>query len=561
MLRELRIGNFAIIDQMTLSFGPGLNVLTGETGAGKSIITRAIGLLCGERASADLIRTDADEAEIQGLFEPDDAAAILAECGLPEAGEILVRRVIGAGGKGRVYVNGGMATAGLLARLGERLIHIYGQHEQALLLKPESHLSFLDEFGRLTALGARMASAYEAYRQARDRLDDLTKGAEERRQRLDLLRFQVDELRAAQPSAGEEQELHLERERRRHAEKLTVVYRQSEEALYSADESISSALGRIAAQLRDAARIDPALASEVDLLQQSIAQVEEVSAALRRSADRLEHDPERLEQIEERLALLSRLKRKYACEADDLVERFAALEEELHRFDASDVDLDALRKDVADKEEAAWIVARDLTRKRREAARRLQTRMVDELAALGMEGAVFRVEFEGPQEGNGETATLSATGADVLEFHLSANPGETPRPLARIASGGELSRIMLALKALTAGAGDVPTLIFDEVDTGIGGAVAEAVGKRLHALGRSRQVLSITHLAQIAALADHHLAVEKRITKGRTVSRAQMLDHEQRVREVARMLGGGVKAESEKYARRLLASVRDNARP
>ncbi len=284
-----------------------------------------------------------------------------------------------------------------------------------------------------------------------------------------------------------------------------------------------------------------------------------MSAALRRSADHLEHDPERLEQIDDRLALLSRLKRKYECEADELVERFAALEEELHRFDDADIDLDALRKQVAVQEEAARTVARELTRKRRDAARRLESRMADELAVLGMGGAVFRVEFAEQDEAKG--GVLGASGADIVEFHLSANPGEAPRPLARIASGGELSRIMLALKALTAGAGDVATLIFDEVDSGIGGAIAEAVGKRLHALGRSRQVLSITHLAQIAALADHHLGVEKRVAKGRTVSKAQLLDREQRVQEVARMLGGGEKAESEKYARRLLASVRPSARP
>jgi DNA repair protein RecN (Recombination protein N) len=235
---------------------------------------------------------------------------------------------------------------------------------------------------------------------------------------------------------------------------------------------------------------------------------------------------------------------------------------ELQRFDDADIDLDALRRHVGDREEAAWSVARELTRKRRDAARRLESRMVNELAVLGMEGAVFRVEFggnDGEKEGN--AGVLGPSGADALEFHLSANPGEAPRPLARIASGGELSRIMLALKALTAGAGDVATLIFDEVDSGIGGAVAEAVGKRLHALGRSRQVLSITHLPQIAALADHHLGVEKRVAKGRTVSTAQRLDREQRVQEVARMLGGGERAESEKYARRLLASARPSARP
>lgn len=551
MLRELRIANFAIIDAMTLTFGTGLNVLTGETGAGKSIITRAIGLLCGERASIDVIRTDAEEAEIQGLFESTEATAVLAACGLHESDEILVRRVIGRTGKGRAYVNGELATAALLTRLGERLIHIYGQHEQSLLLRPESHLDFLDELGRLGDRRAAMAVAHEAYRQARERLDALTKGVDELRQRLDLLRFQVDELRGAAPAPGEETALLADRERRRHAEKLTLVCRQSEEALYSNDDAIATVLGRVAAQLRDAARIDPMLTAEVELLQQSVTQIEEVSASLRHSADRLEHDPDRLEEIEERLALLSRLKRKYGCEADDLPTRLEAMEAELRLVDDAGVDVDALRRDVAQREAAAWEVARELRRKRRDAAKRLQSRMVDELAVLGMESAVFRVVFEE----NDDTATLGPRGADVVEFHLSANPGEAPKALARIASGGELSRIMLALKALTAGAGDVETLIFDEVDAGIGGAIAAAVGKRLRALGRSRQVLSITHLPQIAALADHHLVVEKRVVKGRTVSRVEQLEGDQRVREVARMLGGRGKADSEKYARRLLTAV------
>jgi DNA repair protein RecN (Recombination protein N) len=550
MLRELRISNFAIIDEMMLAFGKGLNVLTGETGAGKSIITRAIGLLCGERASADLIRTDADEAEIQGLFEPDEAGQILTASGLKEADEIIVRRLIGRSGKGRVYVNGEMATAALLGRLGERLIHIYGQHEQALLLRPESHLAFLDEFERLGGLRNRMAGAYDSYREARDRLDDLTKGADERRQRLDLLRFQIDELRSAAPVEGEDRDLLAERERRRHAEKLTLIYRQSEEALYSGDEAIVTMLGRVAAQLREAARIDAAVTTDVELLQQSVAQIEEASASLRRFADQLEHDPDRLDQIEERLALLSRLKRKYGCEADDLVGRLQTMESELRRYDSADVDVESLRKEVAEHEAAAWEVARELSRKRHEAAKRLQTRMTDELGVLGMDSAVFRVVF---QEGD-EAPALSASGADAIELYLSANAGEEPKPLARIASGGELSRIMLALKALTAGAGDVETLIFDEVDAGIGGSVADAVGKRLRNLGRSHQILSITHLPQIAALADHHLAVDKRVVKGRTVSRVQLLDGEQRVGEVARMLGGAGTADSERYARRLLAT-------
>jgi DNA repair protein RecN (Recombination protein N) len=560
MLQELRIINFAIIDELQLTFAPGMNVLTGETGAGKSIIMRAIALLCGERATTDVIRSDAEDAEIEGVFDlGDTGAAILDECGVTPADELLVRRVISRSGKGRVYVNGSLATAGLLGQLGSRLVHVYGQLEHALLLKPESHLELLDEFGKLTPERAQMASAYEAFRTVADRLAAVMADSDATRQRLELLRFQVKELRDAQLARGEETQLQQEREVQRHAEKLSHICHGSEEALYSGDEALTAGLARIAAQLRDAGRIDPTFLASAEALQQSAAQIEEVALELRHAAERLRHDPERLEQIEDRLVLLGRLKRKYGCEVDELLDRLDEMESALAQLEHSGVDANALRQDVRTRATAAWGVARDLSRARQAAAATLETRMVEELRTLGMRGGVFRAVFtvaasDGPQSGAADpsSAGLSALGADVVQFYLSANPGEDPKPLARIASGGELSRIMLALKALTAGAGEVPTLIFDEVDAGIGGAVAEAVGKRLHALGRTRQILCITHLPQIAAQADHHFAVEKRVTKGRTTTRARALDPDERIREITRMLGGAATTESERYARRLM---------
>jgi len=566
MLRALRINNFAIIDELTLSFAPGMNVLTGETGAGKSIIMRAIGLLCGARATSDLIRTSTDEAEIEGLFDLDKAGrAALDEAGLMPADELLVRRVINRSGKGRVYINGSLATAGLLTQLGGRLIHVYGQYEQALLLKPESHLELLDEFGQLTAERERMAGAYEAFRQAAEHLAALTASSEATRQRVELLRFQVGELRQAGVTPGEEQELQQERELQRNAEKLSRLCQASEESLYSGDDAVAAALGRIAAQLQEASRIDPGFGDGAELLRQAAAQVEEVAGDLRRAGGRIRDDPERLEQIEERLGLLGKLKRKYACAANELPQRLAQLDGELAALEAAGVDAGAAREEVVARATDAWSRARQLCRKRQAVAAKLEKRMADELRALGMRGGVFRVVFtvagsNAPQSGWADAegasgARLSNTGADVVEFYLSANPGEDPKALARIASGGELSRIMLALKALTAGAGEVPTVIFDEVDAGIGGAVAEAVGKRLHDLGRARQIFCITHLPQIAALADHHFAVEKRVSHGRTTATAKPLQADERLRELARMLGGSAGAESERYARRLMEQL------
>jgi DNA repair protein RecN (Recombination protein N) len=563
MLRALRISNVAIIDELTLSFASGMNVLTGETGAGKSIIMRAIGLLCGARATTDLIRTNAETAEVEGIFDLDDTGCgVLQDAGLPSADEILVRRILTRSGKGRVYVNGSLATAGVLSQIGGALIHLYGQHEHALLLKPENHLDFLDEFGRLSERRQRMADAYTAFREAAERLAAVTANSDRLRQRLELLRFQVGELQEAQLTRGEEAQLQREREVQRHAERLRQICATSEEALYAGDDAIASGLSRVAVQLGEAAQIDPAFAASVELLQQATAEVEEVSTDLRRAATRIQHDPERLEAIEDRLALLSRLKRKYGAEADELLDRLAEGERELASLETATGDAGACRQDVVARAGEAWGVARELSRVRQASAVELEQRMADELRVLGMRGGIFRVVFtvaasDAPQAGWADAASpggarLGPTGADVVEFYLSANPGEDPKALARIASGGELSRIMLALKTLTAGAGEVPTVIFDEVDAGIGAAVAHAVGQRLHDLGRSRQIFCITHLPQIAALADHHFAVEKSVVRGRTTTTARALTADERVREVTRMLGGSANPESQRYARRMM---------
>ncbi|HYD48222.1 MAG TPA: hypothetical protein VEB21_07740, partial [Terriglobales bacterium] len=399
----------------------------------------------------------------------------------------------------------------------------------------------------------------EEYRQAAELLRQRSEGRAALQQRLALLRFQADELGQAKVVRGEEAELKQERERQRHAERLQQICSQSEEALYSGEEPVSTAVGRVMVQLQEASRIDTAFDPVLETLRQASAQLDDAALELRRLGERIERDPQRLEEIEERLALLSRLKRKYECDADGLVEVLARACAELEELDGGGIDVDTLREQVQQRAAAAWQAASELSVARQAAASGLAERMAPELASLGMGGVAFQVVFERcAADGVArDDRWLSAAGADVLELYLSANPGEPPRPLARVASGGELSRIMLALKALTAGAEEVDTVIFDEVDTGIGGSVAEGVGKRLHRLARGRQVLSITHLPQIAALADHHLAVHKQVKKGRTYSNARVLTGDERVQEISRMLGAAGSQESERYARRLIDGAAD----
>jgi len=552
MLHELRIRDFAIIDDLALSFRPGLNVITGETGAGKSIILQALALLCGARGAADLIRSGADEASIEGLFECPLPPELGDAFGL-EGDEILIRRHLNRSGKNRIYVNGSPATLVLLAQIGDFLVHLYGQHEQALLLRPASQLELLDRFAELGTARTRMAAAHAAWRAAHEGFERLERERAALADRQELLAFQHAELADAAVRAGEEADLRNERERLRHAARLQQTCREGESALYSGEGATVSTLARLAAQLSELIAIAPTLATARELIDGGRVQLEEAARELRAAADRLQADPERLDAVDERLQLLSRLSRKHGVGSDELPTVTAALARDLAALESHTGDAAAARATAAAREQAAMALARELSAGRAAAARRLKKQMAAELAALGMRGAVFTIEQEA---GN----PMGPTGIDGVEFSLSANPGEAPKPLARVASGGELSRLMLALKALTAAVGETPILIFDEVDAGIGGAVADAVARRLKLLARNRQLLCITHLPQIAAYGDHHYAVEKRQQGSRTIAHARALAADERIAEVSRMLGGTTApAEAERYARRLLAEAQRTA--
>lgn len=568
MLRHLRVKNLALIDELELSFAEGLNVVTGETGAGKSLLMLALGLAVGGRATADLIRHETPEATIEAVFSVDDVriAQLLEEGGYAADEELLVRRIISQNGRSRVYLNGSAATVTILRQLGDRLMHVYGQHEHQVLLETNAALNLLDGFAGLDAQIEEMGQLYQTLRHAWSRLQSLTTGKAAAEARRDLLRFQVDEIRRADLRPGEEDVLRREKAILLNTEKLAQGVAAGEDLLSSGDEAVTDRLGRLLTRFRELARIDEHLQDVVALLSGGLAQIEEAALQLRRYGERLQLNPDRLEDIETRLTLLSRLKQKYGGAIEATLELLATFEEELRQIEGGEETLETLRQEVETASTAAWEKAQALSQVRRSAALTLETRMAQELASLGMKGAVFGVQFLEEKDSADsdsddlffrDNKRLKSTGSDRVEFYLSANPGEPLLPLTQVASGGELSRLMLALKALSAAIGEAPTLIFDEVDAGIGGAVAEVVGRRLKELARQRQVLCITHLPQIAAFADHAYTVVKRTAKGRTVSSAKQLSYGEQLQELARMLGGvEISTEAKRHAREMLEGSR-----
>ncbi|MBF6560407.1 MAG: DNA repair protein RecN [Candidatus Binataceae bacterium] len=545
MLTELRIRNFAVIEEAALSFGPGLNVLTGETGAGKTIIMTALGLLLGGRAAPDMVRAGAKEAVVEGVFElegeapPPEAAQWIGE---DNPRELLVRRVIAEGGRARVTINDAIATVSALGRLGGALVQIYGQHEQQTLLLRENHQQILDQHAALEAELARYRAGYDRAGEFRARLVELERRERERAELLELARFRLAELDRAELTPGEDEALAAERTVLANATRLAEAAGDAEQALYGGEGAAVDAIARAAARLAEAAAIDPKLSEPLELIAAARANLEEAARTLGAYAARLEADPARLDQIERRVQELAQLKRKYGG-------TIAAALETLDRSRAEIAELETVAQNRAGAEaELARALDDLLAQAGRLSARRvrdaveLKRRMEAELKTLGMRSAVFEARL-GRVAGDADAlihqgTALGPTGFDTVEFHLSPNLGQPPLPLGRIASGGELSRVMLALKRLGAERRGVATMIFDEVDAGIGGAVGEIVGRKLKQLARFHQILCVTHLAQIAAFADGHYAVEKEERRGATRSRVAVLAPDDRGAEIARMLGG-----------------------
>ena len=546
MLRELRIKNFAVIDQVALELGPGLNVLTGETGAGKSIILNALGLISGGRVTSDVIRHNEEEATVEALFEdvPEWVKQKLQRAGYGIDDELIIKRVMSRSGKNRIYLGGSLSPLNLLADIGHSMVHIYGQHEHHTLLRPETHVGLLDAFGGMAAEADAMSQKFHSLVAAAQHLLKAREILETGKKEKELLTAQAEEIAKARLTPGEEEELQGKKNILMHAEKLYQGCLEGEELLYEGENALVSRLGRYGSKLRELASIDDGLRPIVELLESALAQLEEANAGLRRYAERVHFEPGALEQLEDRLAEIHRLKRKYNGAVEEILGMQAQAERELQALDRGEEEIPALEKSFESARQAAWEAAGALSIKRQRVAKRFKKEMEKEAKQLGMPDTLFEVRFlDLPEDEDAPPFVIggkkiTALGIDQVEFYFSPNRGEPPKPLARIASGGELSRLMLAIKSLALTSGESPTLLFDEVDAGIGGAVAEIVGKKLKQVAGSHQILCVTHLPQIAALAESHHIVRKEVVKDRTSTTVDKLKEGERIEEVARMLGG-----------------------
>lgn len=554
MFIEIRISNVAVLKDLRISLEPGLNVLSGETGAGKSIVVDALEVLLGGRASSGMVRAGEARALVEGVVDVGDldaVAELLAELGLESDESYLVlRREVRAEGRSRGWVNGSPATAGMLRRIGSLLVDIHGQHEHQRLLSAGFQRQVLDAFGGCADLAEEVADGFRRVAELGGRLASLEERRGELESRADFIRFQLDEIAGAKLHEGEDEELRIEANRLAHADTLARESHALHRLLHAEDAAVADRLADAAARLRRLGEMDPALEACSSTLDDAYHQVSDAAGALADYATGIDHDPARLESIRERQALIQRLERKYGPTLPAVIERGETLRRELDELETADMDAGALRTEL-ERAGAAWQAgAEELSRHRREAAARFSAEARAVFPGLGLQGARLAVHFE-------DQAGPSAGGLERVRFMATMNPGFPPAPLSQIASGGEMSRVMLALNSVLAGIDDLPTLVFDEVDAGVGGGVAARVADRLAAVASGRQVLVVTHLARIAARASNHLVVEKDAVDGAVVSVVRQLDGDERVHEIARMLGGDPGSDpSLEHARELLGRGR-----
>ncbi len=551
MLTDLSIKNVAIIESLHLTFRAGLTMLTGETGAGKSIIIDAVGLIMGSRASNDLIRSGAEEAVVEAIFDISALPMLrqqLEDAGLEAGSELLIRRSISRSGKNRIFINGGMATLSLLSDLSRCLINIYGQHESQTLLRPENHLLLLDAFASSSALRVEFAQKFGQLLSVQKHMEHMEEEEREAARKLDLLSFQFAEISAANLQPGEEAELEERRQVLASAEKLRGTCADAFERLYGGDGAILGQLRRITSAIADLAIIDHTLSGLATNMENSYLQLEDTSLSLRDYASRIEADPGTLQVTDDRLDQISRLKKKYSLNVEGLLALKNEIDAELDQLRGNEHDRQNLDTERGRLATELQTLGAELTKRRTTAAKALKKALEVEAHQLAMKNAVFEIALEPLSEAR-------TTGFERIEFLFSPNPGEPPRPLVRIASGGELSRLMLAIKQVLPEV-EVPTLVFDEVDSGIGGATSELVGKKLKNVATRQQVLCITHLPQVAVFADHHLRVEKLVVDNRTTTQVLVLEGAARTREVARMLAGATITESAvSHAAEMLAAA------
>ncbi|MEI6669986.1 MAG: DNA repair protein RecN [Acidobacteriota bacterium] len=540
MLRYLNIRNLAVIESLEVTFQSGLSVMTGETGAGKSIVVGAVGLLLGDRASADVVRTGEETAIIQAVFEHGDR-------------EVIVRREVSAQGRSRSFVDGALVTASALKELGAALVDLHGQHEHQALLNPDIHLDLLDSYAGLQTERDAVEQAHANWVGVRSELDQLKKAERDKASRAEFLRFQLAEIDRVKPEAGEDEELEISKRLLSNAEKLKHLCDETYARLYDDDSSVVTSLAVVWKRVGELAQFDARFQGFVDGRVAVDAQLDELAGFVREYGAHIDASPERLGEVEDRLAALERLKRKYGPTLAEVTVRRADCLRELERLDSAEEAIRRLESQLAIAAQSYRDRSSRLSRLRRERAVGFSSALETELGQLAMERARFEVRFEASAE---DTDHWTARGIDRAQFFVSPNPGEEPRPLARTASGGELSRIMLALKTLASTDSLGKTLVFDEVDAGIGGRVADVVGQRLQALGRQFQVVCITHLPQIAAAGESHYRVAKVVKQGRTVTSIERLGDEARIDELARMMAGAVVSDGARSAAREMIAAR-----
>ncbi len=557
MLQELRIENMALIDSLRLDFSGGRNgliVFTGETGAGKSIILQAINLLAGSRGASNWIRSDCDRVVVEAFFtvngDQDEISRLAADSDIDLDDGCIIRRIVSRDGRSRFYVNDRLVTARLAGMLTENLVNIASQHDHQQLLVPRRHVDFLDTFGDLWDQRREVEQVYGRWRRLQARLDELREKEQDKEQRRDFLTYHLREIHDASVTPGEDMDLEQERVRLKSSTTLGELAGSSYELMRG---RMLEHLALVRRNMEQVASLDDSARRLSERIVSACYEVEDLKSALQDYLGSIPTDPGRLEQINERLALLKQLQRKYGPTLDDVLAYAGNAEKELASLDSMEQQLVLLEQEQEELKASVWELAKDLSAARGEAAARLCDAMRKELSSLGFSQAVFEVDLAGSLEQGRET--IQSTGIDQVEFLFSANPGEPAMPLARVASGGELSRLMLAMKCLLARRDQVNTVIFDEVDAGIGGKAAEAVAKKIDELSGHHQVLCITHLPQIAAAAKEHFRVEKSVARGRTITTITVLDKEERVMELARMLGGDTLTEQTvAYARELVES-------
>ena len=532
MLSLLHIENIAVIESADISFDQGFNILTGETGAGKSIVIDAISAILGERAYRDMIRTGAGKASVRAVFTDVPEFGWFAENGVEYDPETIVQREIYLDGKNVCRVNGTLVTVSILRKLGIQLINIHGQHDSASLFDENNHLQFLDDFAVNEDLRKQYSTAYETVAKLRREIDSLTMDESEKLRRMETLRFQIEEISKAELEAGEDETLESRRKLLQNAEKLAAGMNDAVETVYGGEDTDGAAvlLAQAERSLARIAKYDDSIAVLHDRIADLMYQVQDAAEELKDARDDLAYSSDELEQIESRLDVIHRLRRKYGATCADILDYLERAKQELDEIEFSDDHLERLKGKLSKAEKSAWAAAKALRENRKKTAVELSSRILTELAQLDMPRVQFQCEFT--------ELDLTPNGADAVAFYMSANAGEALKPLSKVASGGELARIMLAMKNVLAEQDQIATLIFDEVDTGVSGRAAQKVAEKLRSVARNKQVLCVTHLPQLAALANTHLLIAKAEREGRTYTTVTPLDIEGRKRELARIIGG-----------------------